>query len=146
VSDNFAVFGMPTLASAIPRTGSATYALDLMGTYLGTGTGSVKFGSGSYNFSGNINQMASFDGEAGIIHTSASGTFQSTGTLASVGNGFSGRVSLTTGGNAYSGPIGGLFFGPAAQELGGTFVASSTTSGASGTATSPVVGTILGHR
>lgn len=146
VSDNFAVFGMPTAASAIPRTGSATYALDLMGTYLGTGTGSVNFGSGSYNFSGNITQMASFDGGAGINHTSASGTFQSTGTLASASNGFSGTVNLTAGSNSYSGPMGGLFFGPAAQELGGTFVASSTTSGATGIAAAPVVGAILGHR
>ncbi|WP_206245250.1 HupA family protein [Novosphingobium terrae] len=146
VSDDVAVFGMPTPTSAIPRTGSATYALDLMGTYLGTGTGSVNFGSGSYNFSGNITQMASYNGGDGISHTSASGTFQSTGTLASAGNGFSGAVNLTVGSNSYSGPIGGLFFGPAAQELGGTFVASSTTSGASGAAANPVVGAILGHK
>jgi hypothetical protein len=152
--NDFSVFGFPTPAAAVPRTGSATYALDLMGRYPGTGTGSVNFGSGTYNFSGTIAQS--------IGSSQTTGTFQSTGTLASASNGFSGTVNLavnTTFPNppgadvksayTFSGPIGGMFFGPTAQELGGTFVASTTSS--STTAGSvlvpdPVYGAILGHR
>ena len=139
VNDNLAVFGMPTAASAVPRTGSATYALDVLGAFTGTGTGNVNFASGSYNFSGNLAQ-------GGIT-----GTFSSNGTLASASNGFSGTigVSLNQGAATYNGSLGGMFFGPAAQELGATFVASPTTSnGTLGTnvANNPVVGAILGHR
>lgn len=154
ISDDFSVFGFPTLASAVPRTGSATYALDLMGSYPGTGSGSVDFGSGRYNFSGTIAQSS------GSVQTT--GTFRSTGTLASASNGFSGTVNLAVNQTlanptapatqiayTYSGPIGGMFFGPAAQELGGTFVASVTSSSstaAGATSPAPVYGAILGHR
>jgi len=121
-----------------------------MGTYVGTGSGSVNFGSGTYNFSGTI--TANNTG-----NTPTTGTFQSTGTLANANNGFSGTVNLSvnqtfannTNAYTFSGPIGGMFFGPTAQELGGTFVARNTsmTSTFSNPSTpSPAYGAILGHR
>lgn len=143
-----AVFGMPTPASAIPRTGSATYGLDLLGTYTGTGTGTVNFAAGSYDFSGTLK-------DTGPAGGTLSGTFKSTGTLASASNGFSGTVdvsvSQTIGSSAtstsYRGSIGGLFFGPSAQELGGTFVAPATSSITYQSQTPAyVAGAILGHR
>jgi hypothetical protein len=139
VGDDVAVFGMPTPASAVPRTGNATYALDVLGYYKGTGTGTVNFASGTYNFSGTLAQG------------NVSGTFSSNGTLANSNNGFSGgvNVSLNQGAATFNGSLGGLFFGPAAQELGATFVASPTTSnGTLGTniSANPIVGAILGHR
>lgn len=139
VSDDLAVFGMPTPASAVPRTGNATYALDVLGAFAGTGTGTVNFGSGTYNFSGNLAQG------------SVSGTFASNGALVAAGNGFSGKVSvsLNQGAATYNGSLGGMFFGPGAQELGATFVANPTTSnGTLGSiiAGNPVVGAILGHK
>lgn len=152
--DEVAVFGMPTPATAVPRTGSATYALDLLSNiYTGTGTGSVNFGAGTYDFSGTINQVL------GV--STNTGTFQSSGKLASGSNGFSGIVNLSvtrtfpsgspsgTEKYAFRGPIGGSFFGPAAQELGGAFVAPATsytsTAGSIGEP-SPIYGAILGHR
>lgn len=153
-SDDVSVFGFPTPAAAVPRAGSATYTLDLVGSYAGTGTGSVNFGSGSYSFSGTLSPTT------GSVQTT--GTFQSTGTLASATNGFSGTVSLnvnqtisngtaaaTQNAYTFSGSIGGAFFGPAAQELGGTFIAantSATSTMANASAPTPAVGAILGHR
>lgn len=153
-STSFFVFGFPTPTAAVPRSGSATYTLDLVGTYPGTGTGSVNFAAGTYNFSGNIAQSTAY--------AQTTGSFQSTGTLATT-NGFSGTINLTVNQTiinpsstantvnnyTFKGSIGGLFFGPSAQELGGTFVApnTSTQSNVSGTpVASPAYGAILGHR
>jgi hypothetical protein len=156
-SADFSVFGFPTPVSAVPRTGSATYALDLVGSYTGTGSGSVNFGSNSYSFSGTLTPSAA----TSTVQTT--GTFQSTGTLSNTTNGFNGTVSLSvnqtiSNGSAaaatqnaytYSGAIGGMFFGPAAQELGGTFIApttSATSTAVGATTPSPAYGAILGHR
>ncbi|WP_340315384.1 HupA family protein [Rhizorhabdus argentea] len=156
VRNDLAVFGMPTPTSAVPRTGSATYALDLLSSsYTGSGSGSVNFGAGTYDFSGTINQV--------IGASTNTGTFQSSGKLASGSSGFSGTVDLsvarsyasgipgvtTTENYAYRGRIGGSFFGPAAQELGGAFVApatSFTSTAGSISEPPPVYGAILGHR
>jgi hypothetical protein len=133
------------------------YALDLVGSYTGTGSGSVNFGSNSYSFSGTLTPSAA----TSTVQTT--GTFQSTGTLSNTTNGFNGTVSLSvnqtiSNGSAaaatqnaytYSGAIGGMFFGPAAQELGGTFIApttSATSTAVGATTPSPAYGAILGHR
>jgi hypothetical protein len=157
-NDTLAVFGFLTPAASVPRSGSATYTLDLMGTKPGTGSGKVDFGGGTYSFSGtlNSNNVGTFGG-----------TFSSNGTLASSANGFSGYIDVTTkldyAGSSgamvnqtttYRGVLGGAFFGPQAQELGGVFNAPAVTASSTDpsnpapapNAISAFTGAILGHK
>jgi hypothetical protein len=61
---------------------------------------------------------------SGITPRTASGTLTATATLSASSNSFAGNVTLTGLGN-YTGSLSGSFFGPAAEEVGGGFSASS---------------------
>ncbi len=142
---NVAVFGATTPASAIPKTGTASYQLDINGyqitgplgttgshailpTYVGTGSANFDFGGGTYSMTGSV---------PGVVNYGASETFTSSGKLTSGANGFAGTFGFNDSA-AFGGTLNGWFFGPAAQELGAVFAGSAP----DGRTT---VGTIVGH-
>jgi hypothetical protein len=118
---SFFVFGIRTPTDDMPRTGSATYGTVVDGFWAdstglsalnGAGNVTADFGSGQVNGSfaiGGVN-----------VNTRAArnlDTFTGTGSIS--GNTFSGSFNGT--GSNYKGDWDGGFFGPAAEELGGTF-------------------------
>lgn len=134
-----AVGGAPTLASDMPRTGSATYS---------AAAGGSAFQSGAlYSLNGNTSATFSANFASSSVTTALTlggtaqpngavtqfGTFNGTGTISSSGPGFTGTLS---GANGVTGAFSGAFFGPQALEMGydwfmsgGTFSAVGTTTG-----------------
>lgn len=122
--DAFA-FGMPTAAGALPRTGSASYAVTLAGAMAdssqpgplalsGSGTLTADFASGAIATSGTA--AASFT-DANNAITTTNGSFTGSATLASSANNFAGNLNLTLFAG-YNGALTGHFYGPAADEVG----------------------------
>lgn len=144
ITSNYAVFGSPTAAAGVPRSGTGNYSLDIhgfettgplgnsgghaiTGTLSGTGTAAVDFGAGTYAMNGSIN--------APVAQTT--GSFSSSGSLSASANGFSGSFNMNDGG-AFTGTLGGWFFGPKADELGAVFSAKASDGRVA-------VGAITGH-
>jgi hypothetical protein len=143
---NVAVFGATTAFNAIPKSGTASYQLDISGyqitgplgttgshsigsSYVGTGTANFDFGGGTYAMTGNV---------PGVVNYGAMEGFSSSGKLTSGANGYAGTFGFNDSG-AFTGTLNGWFFGPAAQELGAVFAGSAP----DGRTT---VGTIVGHQ
>lgn len=112
--------GAPTLASDMPRTGTATYATFVGGTGSRAGTlyaldpSSVTF---SADFANNaVTTALTMAGKplAGGSTITTFGTFNGTGTISSTGSGFAGTFAGT--GVTDSG-FSGAFFGPKALEM-----------------------------
>ncbi|GAA0335132.1 hypothetical protein GCM10009087_51850 [Sphingomonas oligophenolica] len=118
-----AVGGAPTLASDMPKSGTATYSVGVRGGAVPTGGGSA--------YTLNANSTATFSANfgTGAISTSLAlagtpasggsavtsfGTFNGTGTIASNSPGFTGTLS----GTGATGLFSGAFFGPQASEMG----------------------------
>ncbi len=141
-------FGITTGDASVPRTGGAGYAINMNGVIApnaaapasgpisiqGSGALIIDFGKNT------INTNATFSGIA-ANGASMSGNLSSSATLPSSSNGFSGSLTYFTQAQSYtesgSGILAGRFYGPAADEVGGTFYANSTGGSA-------FVGTILG--
>ncbi|TZG26107.1 transferrin-binding protein-like solute binding protein [Sphingomonas montanisoli] len=110
--DVYFTYGVATQTADMPKTGSATYTLGVGGQGAapldGRGTLSANFGAGTVNVSL----------ETQFVYR-ANQTFSPFATLTGSGaisaNGFSTQLS----GNGYTGSIDGLFYGPAAAEVGG---------------------------
>ncbi|MDE2597905.1 MAG: hypothetical protein KGL44_13605 [Sphingomonadales bacterium] len=129
-----AVGGVPTVASDMPRTGTASYAAAIYGTAINNGI--------PYNLNASSKATFSTDFAAGTVATALDlagktsatapvftiGTYNGTGTIISGGPGFSGSL---TGSNA-SGQFTGAFFGPSALEMGYTFFMNGSTLGVAG--------------
>jgi hypothetical protein len=129
-ADNYVVFGQITPASAVPRTGSASYKAILDGTY--------QSGANTYRLSGNAAFSASFGtGIMGLsvtpVATAANGARLNFGTL--TGSGFITADSSSFGATSRTRAADGTktlfsatgnFYGPAAQEIGGVFTLSQT--------------------
>jgi len=129
-ADNYLVFGQITPASAVPRTGSASYKAILDGTY--------QSGATTYRLSGNAAFSASFGtGIMGLsvtpVATAANGTKLNFGTL--TGSGYITADSSSFGATSRTRAADGTktlfsstgnFYGPAAQEIGGVFTLSQT--------------------
>jgi hypothetical protein len=107
--------------SAVPRTGSAGFDVDLIGALggevpsilLGQGTLSVNFGSGAISTSGTLGEYSIADGNPPL----STGTFNGQAQLSSSTNAFAGTFGLTAG-KAFTGGLNGHFYGPIAQEVG----------------------------
>jgi hypothetical protein len=136
-------FGFETPAAAVPRTGSAGYAVDFLGVtanrdYLeplamsGTGFLSADFASGSVASDGTFNSTTS---TGAFVYQ---GAWSSRGTLGSSGNGFTGTFQLL-GVGIENGTLNGRFYGPDAGEVGAAFAASDGAGGASS-------GAVIGRR
>ncbi|MFC3672916.1 transferrin-binding protein-like solute binding protein [Novosphingobium pokkalii] len=137
------VYGAPTADAAVPRTGSAIYALDVLGVtttgagtqpLVGSGTAAVEFASGQIVLTGTTVMMPG---------TPFTDNFHGSGALASAGNGFSGKVTFEDF-QVETGDFKGQFFGPDASEIGLSFAAKS--SNPSNTYDSVAVGTMTGRK
>ena len=119
-------FGLPTLASSLPRTGTGAYSGVVYGkgyvpgplndAYALRGTASLDFNWAAATFGGAMALTATND-RTGIAETLSSVAFAG-GTLNRATAGFSSTLSGVTG---TSGDVLGSFFGPIGQELGGSF-------------------------
>lgn len=131
-----AVGGSPTLASDMPKTGSANY------TVAGVGGGANANGV-SYSLNGNSTATFSANFAAGTVATtlnlagtpqngggpvSTFGAFTGTGTIASNSPGFSGTLT----GTPATGVFAGAFFGPQAAEMALSYYLNSATFSAAG--------------
>ncbi|WP_394652612.1 transferrin-binding protein-like solute binding protein [uncultured Sphingomonas sp.] len=126
ISGNFDAFayGVTTPAGAVPRTGRAEYAIDLIGVetvrdnvigITGQGTTQVDFASGGIVTHGTA---------IGAI-TKDRALFSSEALLSSSANSFTGNFRLEDFG-VFSGQIDGKLYGPAAQEIGAAFSARNS--------------------
>ena len=124
ISASLFVFGQETSFATLPKTGTATYNLGVSGiardgaNAYGLGGG----GSANVNFAANslttIFNLGVFNGGANPIATYA---INGTATISSTFARFSGTTQGTLFGVNVSGPFHGAFFGPAAEEIGGSF-------------------------
>ncbi|HEY6814628.1 MAG TPA: transferrin-binding protein-like solute binding protein [Croceibacterium sp.] len=132
------VYGAPTPAGNVPSSGSAGFAVDLIGTagptsYAGDGQLSVDFARGELLLDIEVNEIM----DGGAVNPFAQ-RFSGNGAIAS-GNAFSGSFRLPFF-EQYSGTFNGQFFGPASEEVGAAFFGTGTLPG------SAIVGTIMGRR
>lgn len=113
------VWGIPTQNTDLPKSGTADYALSLIGSASHDGVsyslGKYSAGTLSANFSTgaistNLTFSADIDGAATPL-----GTVSGDGTITSGTSGFSGALA---GSDAGTGVFGGGFFGPQAEEVG----------------------------
>lgn len=114
-------YGIPTKTTDLPKTGSASYTLQIAGEQATLGISGA--GSLTANFA-----AATVDVSLGLKATQTSrpgaqtfdlATVTGSGTIGTAG-GNPGFVSNLAGGG-YSGSINGLFYGPQAAEVGGAF-------------------------
>lgn len=123
------VGGVPTQASDVPRSGSATYSTQVVGLAARNGQPYILFGESTGTFSANfgsnsVNTSLALAGKLpGSSTVTQIGNYDGTGTISSSGPGFTGTLS---GSNA-SGAFSGAFFGPRGVEAGYTFFLNGTT-------------------
>lgn len=136
VNDTYVVWGTKTATT--PTVGTGTYSTVLDGTFAnklgvyavtGTGNFTANFGAGTITYDATA-AGAREGGGAGI----AFGTMTGNGSIAYNGAGFTGTGGLN--GSGYSLDVAGNFYGPAADEIGGTF----RLRGNSGNGTGAIVG------
>lgn len=141
VNDTYVVFGTKTASSAMPTIGSATYNTILDGTFVnkdgayavsGSGTFNANFASGSITYSATASGAPEVGGPA-----IAFGAMTGTGSIATASSSFRGTGGFN--GNGYALDVNGNFYGPAANEIGGTFRLRST-SAIGGNGTGAIVG------
>src|SRR5262249_47517504 len=139
-----AIGGVPTGASDMPRTGSATYSAGTGGAAFQKKTNYTLRGNSTATFSANLasNSVATALALAGGAATGDPpqptpgplvqfGTFNGTGTISSSGPGFTGTLS---GANGVTGNFSGAFFGPKALEMGYAWFLNGTGLNAVGSA------------
>lgn len=126
-------YGVQTGASALPRTGLASFDVNLLGVRStssavyalgGNGKLNVDFASGGMYASGLYSETNSSTGGRSDNHL-----WSSRALISSSSNAFLGQIETDSAGG---GDWRGAFYGPAAQEVGGTWSTNSTDSAASG--------------
>lgn len=136
--------GAETSGASIPTTGTATYSGLAMGQYTDTAgtpyytvagmTANTDFSARSIAFS--TSNSSTINQSTGAQTAASSLNMSGTLTYAAGNNLFTGNVSTVGGGAsgaAMTGTATGKFYGPSAQEIGGTFGLTSGTVGAGGT-------------
>lgn len=138
-------YGASTPATSVPRSGSASYSIDILGslaeldapkTFRGTGLAAIDFAGSSLTIAGN---HVTFNADGSIYRPGES--FTGTATLSASANTFTGTMRVASG--RYAGVLTGQMYGPAADELGAAFYlrpTSQTTSDTTG------IGIILGRK
>lgn len=129
--------GSPTIASDMPRTGTANYTVAVGGSAASGGSG--------YNLSGNSTATFSANFGAGTVALGLTlagtplapgggsavtnfGTFSGNGNIAANSPAFSGVLAGTApGGGSVNGNYAGSFFGPQAAEVGFAYVLTGST-------------------
>ncbi len=150
ISGSFDAFtyGVETPDAALPRTGAASYGVDLLGTAAyshdvravsGSGTLQADFVNGLIRIDGTAREL---DAQTGMVINPYM-AFYSQSALSSANNSFGGAFRYYMDGSPirspFDGTISGRFYGPAAEEVGGTFSARNDEG-------SSVVGTLTGAR
>lgn len=116
----FTVFGFEAPAANMPNAGNATYSLKIFGTLIEPGLETPLSGTGSLtaDFDSGLLQMTmAIDKTVGGIATPWDTV---TGVAFVGGNGFAGQLSR----GSHTTPFYGGFYGPNAQEVGGSFAFS----------------------
>jgi hypothetical protein len=138
-------YGLSTPNTAVPRTGSAGYQVNLFGFFaplnrtpkvvIGDGSFAIDLRNGSFATSGTAHEVDLTD-----PYYTGEHNWRGAGLLSAASNGFSGLFAYD-GRDRFSvnGQIAGRFYGPAAQELGAVFHAQD----AAGTL---LTGTLLGRQ
>jgi hypothetical protein len=122
------VYGFPSLASAVPRTGSASYAVDVFGfatpagkeplSFSGSGTMGVDFANANFSIDAHVYEYFLVSGDlVSAPALRAGGELRSSGEL-------DGTFYYEHPGDRMSGTLNGSFFGPDADEVGGAFSGS----------------------
>lgn len=139
VADNrqdtdFAIFtyGLPTAATAVPRTGTAGFSIDAFGlvsapgheprTFAGRGGFSVDFAAGVFSTQTYLTETAL------VTNESVSGggiELHGAGRLSASDGSFSGNALYEGWFGSAGGTLSGRFYGPAAEELGASFAGSN---------------------
>jgi hypothetical protein len=132
-------YGIPTLLSDLPRTGTATYPLQLTGydqaggfPITGGGTLSANFAAGTIN----VSLSPALVQQPGQTNFTPITTLTGSGAIASNSGAFSAPLTAT----GYTGGVNGGFYGPQAAEVGGAFYYSG------GSAGSSAAGVLLGKK
>jgi hypothetical protein len=129
-------YGVETPTASVPRTGSATYSAAMVGALADNSDGfyllgALQFGAdfqaGTINVTGGA---AAYD-ETGVQQAGV-GSIRGNGQISSTANSFDGNISAT--GVSFqtqsavnlSGTFAGQFYGPTAQEIGGTILLSGS--------------------
>ena len=116
--------GQPAPASAVPTTGSARFTGNLIGIYSST-SGSHSTARANVVLDANFSSRSlGFASSNTTLNGTAAPRLDLTGTMSyAPGSSFSG--TLRSAGGTLSGRAGGGFYGPRAEEAGGTFVLNS---------------------
>jgi hypothetical protein len=120
-------YGVETLDASLPRTGTAAYAVDLVGArasdtsyaLAGYGTLRVDFVSGALATSGTIQTVSLTTGSPVNV-----GDFFGSASISSLANSFTGSFQFDDG-TVFTGNWAGRFYGPTAQEVGAAFSATA---------------------
>ncbi len=127
VSFDVFVYGLDTAASAVPRTGQASFATTIYGlvtipsdearTFQGVGRMDVDFLDGLFTASatGSETGLATQTSYGSGVYVTASGK------VTSGSNAFAGDLTYSGNTSKSTGTLNGEFFGPNAQELGASF-------------------------
>jgi hypothetical protein len=125
--NTFFLIGRPTIASDMPRTGSADYDTTVNGSRLivlsngfggttvpvgGTATFSANFGTGTISTGLSLQELTD-------VVPSPIGTYTGTGTIGSGTSDFAGN--FTSPDTSFTGKFQGSFYGPQAREMGYVF-------------------------
>ena len=121
------VYGFPTASAAVPRTGSAQYTTDVFGlttqvgsdplTFAGSGKTMFDFDRGKFTIDTNLEEYYFVTGAEryGALY------FRASGNLTSGDGNFSGSFIYDGSLDSVAGSLNGRFYGPNAEEAGGTF-------------------------
>jgi len=121
-------YGVAAPAAAIPRSGTAAYAIDTFGFASKPGQEPISFsgnGSFSVDFAAGLFSVMAYTHETQLV--TGGGTLgggiqlMATGHLSSSDGGFSGTAAYQGQLGTATGPLAGRFYGPSAQELGASF-------------------------
>lgn len=132
-------YGIPTINTALPRTGTASFAVDLIGARsVGTGLAPIAGVGTTFVDFANLDVITSGRLTAGgVTGGTGNSTFNSIARLSSTGNAFSGNFTLNDFGQ-FVGTLDGRFYGPGAEEIGAAIRATL--------GTDVLVATLLGRR
>jgi hypothetical protein len=124
-------FGSPTPVLSMPVSGSGAYNgrsggvyVDQTGnlfTFSGTMNSTVNFGTQAIQFNSFVSQVTPVPGGVGIAPTPALLNINASLSYVPGTNQFSGPVTAAGQGAGLNGTLNGTFYGPQAQEIGGTF-------------------------
>lgn len=131
------VYGVPTPDAAVPRTGAANYDIDLIGAVTGSGGVAGLAGTGTAALdlaAGNITVL----GEMTMTGPGEPIRFLGNAKLAGASNNFTGTLTFGQS-ESFNGTLAGKLFGPAAEEIGAAWAATSPDGRVA-------VGTFMGRR